>query len=72
MPPAIGNVGEQPLFSLSRCDEIYTVVLDDGVEIQRYSQSAALSDGVIYVTGTPADFGEPVCEIMFNEASHRH
>jgi hypothetical protein len=59
---AIENVDDQPLFSLSRCDEIYTVVFDDGVEIERYSQLAALDNGAIYVTGTPADFAEPVCQ----------
>lgn len=68
---AIENVDDQPLFSLSRCDEIYTVVFDAGVEIERYSQLAALDNGVIYVTGTPADFAEPVCQILFNQWGFR-
>src|SRR5438094_7573269 len=35
----------------------------------RKKESPALSeaDGVIYVTGTPADFAGPVCQIMFNQ-----
>jgi hypothetical protein len=68
---ATHNVEDQPLFSLSRCDEIYTIVFDDGVELERYSQSAALVDGVIYVTGSPTDFAEPVCQILFNQWGFR-
>jgi hypothetical protein len=58
---------DQPEFPMSRSDDIYTVVLDDETEIERYAQLAALMDGVIYVTGTPADFAEPVCQILFNQ-----
>jgi hypothetical protein len=68
----VGDDAEQdlvdlPLFSLTRCDEIYTVVLDNDNEIQRYTQVASLYDGVIYVTGAPGDFAEPVCRILFNQ-----
>jgi hypothetical protein len=65
------NIEDQLLFFLSRCDDIYTIVLDDGAELERYQRLAALEDEVIYVTGDPADFAEPVCQILFNQWGFR-
>jgi hypothetical protein len=67
----LANIEDQAFFALSRCDEIYTIVLDDGVELERYARLAALEDGVIYVTGTPAEFAEPMCQILFNQGGFR-
>jgi hypothetical protein len=58
---------QRPLFSLSRCELIDTIVFDRGIEIQRSPRRASIADGVIAVTGHPEDFADAVCQILFNE-----
>lgn len=57
----------KPLFTLARCEHIATIVYDNDQEIQRSPRNAAIDDGVIAVTGEPAEFADAVCKILFNE-----
>lgn len=58
---------QRPLFSLSRCVQIDSIVFDRGVEIQRSPRCAAIANGTIAVTGDPEDFADAVCQLLFNE-----
>jgi hypothetical protein len=53
-------------FSLVRCEQIHSIVLDHGVEVERQPRHAVIAKGAIVVAGSPEEFAAELCQVLFN------